>query len=332
MIENMKHKNHFEIQADSYYELGLRQGELFGKHLIATLAKEKRRKGWKTRFNKSKRYLAPTKAAFPYLIEELEGYAQAAGVPFLDLWTLSLENEVADKEKCTTVITNRGRLIAHNEDWDVGAEKSVCVLKKTVKNLTVLELFYFNTLGGNSVSINSHGIIQAINSLSHTDHRIGIPHNVIARWLSETSNPRKDFWKLNRLPKASGYSHNLIDLRGRIWSIESTAMRQKMPRVRSPFVHTNHYLTDLQAYEKKTDREGTMDRYDFAHHHVKPDMTLAALKKLMRDYSRGKKMSVFNERTNSQMIVDSVKHVAYIWLLREADKGWIKYDLDFLKR
>jgi len=325
----MPHTNYFEIKADSFYDLGLQEGQLFKQSLINSINKAKQHKSWGLLVSKSKSYLEPTQKAFPHLIKELQGYAKGAGILFDDLWARILKTELPDIGKCTTVITNSGKLVAHNEDWDANSKDSICVMKKSVGDLTIFELFYFNTLGGNTVSVNSHGIVQSINTLTHTDERVGIPRNIMARWMSETKNPTDDFTKFSTLSRASGYSHNFVDVRGNVYSLESSAFKHTFKNVASPFVHTNHYLSELKELEHDDNLCGTFDRYEFAYQNTKKSMSLNGLQQLMDDKSKGSKISVFNERTIARMIVDLEKFAAYVWLLRESEKGWIQYDIDF---
>ncbi|NOY89235.1 MAG: hypothetical protein GXO93_07605 [FCB group bacterium] len=330
-MKKTTHTNYFEIESSSYFDLGLKEGHLFKKQLVNSIQKSKQHKSWSARLRKSKEYLKPTIETFPDLIEELKGYAKGAGVLFEELWALNLEDEVLDGDRCTTVIVNSGKFMAHNEDWEANSKDAICVLKKSINDFTILELFYYNTLGGNSISVNSHGVVQSINTLTHTDQRVGIPRNIIARWLSETKSPQKDYWKFSTLQRSAGYSHNFVNLQGEVWNIEASAFKQKLSRITSPFVHTNHYLTKLKELGKDDNLYGTFDRYEFASINVKKFMSLDDLQNLMSNESKGKKISVFNERTIARMIVDLEKLVAYIWLLREPEKEWVEYDIGFLK-
>lgn len=323
----MKHKNYFEIKADSYYDLGLKEGKLFEKDIKRMLVKEKKSKLWAKKVKLSKKYLVFSEKYFPQYIEELKGYALGAKISFEDLWVLILEDELTYLEKCSTIITNKGNLIAHNEDWTVESKNNICLLKKTVKNLTVFELFYYNIPGGNSISINSNGIIQAINTLNPADKRIGIPKNIIARWMSETKDPVKDFEKLKKLPRSAGYNHNFINLKGKVWNIETTAKKQKLSLINHPFVHTNHYLTHLKEFEKSDNSTWTFHRHGIASSRIREKMSLNEMKRLVSDDSGGKKLSLLNERTIARMIVDLENKKIYAWLLREKEKGWVTYSL-----
>jgi hypothetical protein len=189
-------------------------------------------------------------------------------------------------------------------------------------------LFYVNSLGGNAISINSHGFVHAVNSLAHGDHQIGVPRNMVARWLSGTKSPENDFWSLARLPRSSGYHHSIVSVDGRIWSIESTATRQTITKPTSPFVHTNHFLTHLAKYESEDGIRGTRTRYRCASEGVRERMPLESVQELLDDTSEGDKKSIFNDRTIAQMIVDIEQMTAYIWLRREEEKGWVAYPID----
>lgn len=327
------HENFFTFAAEDNYELGCMMGAEFSDPARRIFLSRSREATWETEKSKAAKYLAPTRAHFPYHVRELEGYAKGANMDFSDLWTLSLEDEAQEEssDRCTTVITNGGKLICHNEDWDKGSENSLCIVRKEIVDLSILELYYFNTLGGNSISINSNGFITAVNSLSAADARTGIPRNVIARIISETRDPDADIEKFKNIPRASGDNYNIIHREGKIWNIESTAERLQANNPASPFAHTNHYLTELKAYEVDDGSQGTFERLAFARAKIHPRMSIKEVEEFSADESKGPKMSIMNERTIAKMIIDLESSVARIWLGREADKKWIDYDLRMLQ-
>ena len=162
-----RHAAFYSFAAKDNYSLGLMQGEAFSKQAHTALASWSALPDWSERVERSKKFLDATKIYFPHYVEEIRGYAAGAKIDFQALWAIGLENECDSLPAvhCTTVMTNGGKLVLHNEDHDINSNNVICLLKKTVADLTVLELFYFNTLGGNGISINSHGYVQAINSL-----------------------------------------------------------------------------------------------------------------------------------------------------------------------
>ena len=325
----MAHRNYFEIEADSYFELGVRRGELFADFLHECLEEQKAGPDWKADLQRAKAYLGVATATFPHLIDELKGQAKGAGASFDDLWLLCVEDELEESavEKCTTIVTNGGSLIAHNEDWDKEAESGICVLRKTVGDLSIFELSYLSGLGGNSISINSHGFVHAINSLTHTDRQMGMPKNLVARWLSETCSPARDLQALTKLRRASGYHHCLLGLDGKLWSMECSAKQQVLTRPALPFVHTNHFLTHLSSLQAEYGICGTGPRYRCASANVRASMSVEEVKRLSSDTSAGKSNSLLTDRTIARMILDLPSMTAHVWLRREAAAGWVSYPL-----
>jgi hypothetical protein len=327
----MTHKFYFEINADTHYELGLAEGKLFAQEALSAIDAN-RDSARESKLKLAERYLPEVEKIFPQYVDELRGYADGAKIAFKDLWALSLESDLEDQDRCTTFITDKGRLIGHNED-SAGDENRVCLLKKTIKDLTVFEIFYLNTLGGNAISINSHGIIQAINALSQNDKRnSGIPRNVIGRWLSETQSPEETMHRFSSFERASGYCHNFIDMSGKVWNLESSATEHVFSEINSPFAHTNHYLTGLKKFEANDNSTFTYKRYESAVSGLGSAMSASQLKKLMTDGSDGPIQSLMNERTVAQMIIDAEKRIASVWLARETNLGWVDYNLDFITK
>lgn len=327
-----KHANCFNFQADTNYELGLQLGGHFRSEIQTQMGAIVRDEAWAQTLERAKDYLAATEGFFPQYVEEIRGYAQGAAVDFLEFWARSLEDEFSysGDQHCTSIITNDGKLIAHNEDWAEDAADQICILQKTVGDLTIFELNYFMTLGGNAASVNSHGYIQLINTLTHSDWRMGAPRNVIARFMSETSDPVRDFDTLKSIRRSTGYNHNLVNLDGALWNIEATAQQQVLLEPQSPFAHTNHYLSPQLGSFEAAAAASTRQRYDAARTRVQSHMSVQELMDVTNDTTQGPDLSIFNERTIARMIIDLEQRVAHCWLAREADRGWIAYPLTFL--
>ncbi len=335
------HKNFYKFQAKDNFELGVLMGEKFFDVAKRTVSEAIKESAWEIKIERAKKFLKFNQEYFPQYIDELQGYAKGANVNFLDLYTLSLEDEVNQDhlhEKCTTVITNGGKLLAHNEDWDKGSEDKICVVEKTIGDKTILELFYFNTLGGNSVSINSDGYIVAINSMISNDigppEGPGVSKNFVSRWFSESNNPDSDIAKLKNMPRSQGHNINILDINGALWNIEYTPNHLIDSRPESPFVHSNHYLSKLSRYEANTNKNGTFDRYKYAKENIRPQMNLEEITELGNDNSYGEKLSLMNERTIAKIIINLSKsevrpptNKAKIWLLRESELGFLDYKI-----
>lgn len=325
----MTHKNFFTFKAGTNYNLGFLMGKRFSNEAqkaVLTTGKD----NWENKLNMGKKLLNITKKYFPQFIDELKGYAAGAGVNFLDLWTISIEAdaETDNSAKCTNIITNEGKLIGHNEDAEkIGLENSICIVKKTLRDITTLEIYYYNTLGGNSVGVSSFGYAHTLNTLFFTGNKLGIPKNVIARYLLETNNPDKAIKKVLDFPRASGYNHNIISKDGKIWNLELTADKGVLTNPTSPFVHSNHCLN---IESNLSDAYGTISRLKFARDNTKNRMMTDELMKIQEDISKGPNNSLFNERTIGKMIIDFRIKIAKVWLLREKEAGWVDYPLDFI--
>ena len=331
----MAHNHFYEISAKDNYQMGTQLGELFGDVARSTIERKRQSNAWRQKVSLSKDYYIIAQKYFPQYMEELKGYAKASGIVFEEFWPMSLEDDFdyLDAEKCTTVVTNNGKLISHNEDWAVGAQDMICVLKKTISGLTTFELFYYNTLGGASVSINSYGYAMMINTLTHTDRQIGVPRNVISRWLAETRNPVEDFKKLQEIPRSLGYNHLFANTKGEVWDIECSATKQMLIKPVLPYVHANHFLADeLKSYEENDNATGTYERYEAACDLMKAEMSTDEMISLNSTRFDGNKDSIMNERTIGKIIIDFENLIAKVWLRRENQLGWIDYKLDFIHK
>lgn len=330
----MVHRNYHEVAGDGPVALGHALGELFGPAVREYIAEERGSRTWQRRARAAEELLALTSRFFPAYIEELRAYAQAARVSPLDLWTMSVEDELDDddREKCTTVITNGGCLIGHNEDWDADAVDDICLLKKRCGTVTTLELYYYGCpLGGTALSICSQGYVQAINSLSHSDWQPGVPKIVIGRRLSELGDAPGELDRVLAVPRSSGFAHNLVHRTGAVTAVECSATHQAVHQPKLPFVHTNHMLEPkLRKLEGELDGKSTLRRYEAACTLARPSMEKADMARLAGEDSHGKTDSIFNRNTIARAIVDLDRRVASFWLKRESSKGWIDYPIDFL--
>ncbi|MBU0975426.1 MAG: C45 family peptidase [Patescibacteria group bacterium] len=330
------HKSFYSFNAETNFELGCMMGAAFKQDAKNGLKRSSQSRDWERRNRVSDKYLDFTENEFPSYVEELRGFAEGSGVSFADLWPMVIGSDLSqDKsEKCTAIVTNDGSLIGSTEDFDASVKDEIYIVQKTIRDITVFEFYYSYSLGGESISINSNGIVQLTNSLVHTDHQVGIPRNVISRWLSETAEPVNDFEKLNKLTRASGYSHTITSLGGPVWNIEMTSKNLVVTKNKTPFIHTNHYLSELARIQSEEYKEGvgigTYERYESAIAQAKKKMTEGDLRELLSDNSLGKEISIFNERTIARILINLKTQKAFVWMLREKELGWVEYELDFL--
>jgi len=329
----MRHLHYYRVSARTHYELGYKLGKLFKSPSLDTYHAILKRFTFHTALlADSQKYLAITEQFFPAYIEELKGYAKGIGVDFASYWLVFLNEELdLYPEKCTSIYTNNGLLIGHNEDFDDHFKKRICLVEKKVGDNTILELYYYNSLGGTACSVNSHGFVQTINTLHHTDERLGVPRNIIARWLSETENPDKDYEKMKTMMRSLGYSHTFTSLSGNVINIESSANASHISHVGTPYIHTNHFLTDLKIYEANTGPNGNShERYAKAAAGAKSAMTVPQMQNLLADVMTLTSNKLRASETIARVVIDLEEKNWWCWLAREKERGWVRYPIRFL--
>lgn len=332
------HAHYHEITAGTPREMGLALGRAFGEALRPFLG------DLKPLPEQTRHYLAAclelTRQHFPDYVEELEGYAEGAGVETSLLWQMLLEDDINSlkADKCTSMATNNGRLIGHNEDWSADAASRLFILRRTLRGRTLFELHYAGTLGGNAISIGSQGLVQMINSLEGMPFDAStprVPTNIIGRFIAESADANAALAKLKSIPRMSGYAHTLIQAKGsdhRLLEFSQEAIAARHIK-QFPFVHANHYTLDKMLHCNRrppAESESSRQRYAGAAAGIAPHMTPEQLMALLQNDSKGPDNSLFNRRTIAGVVIDiNGKHI-WIRLASEPEKGWVKYALDFL--
>lgn len=341
-----RHDHYHEIAAQTHQELGLATGRAFGTALHPFLGRQSDVPV------KMRVYLedcmALTRQHFPDYVAEIEGYAAGAGADLMQLWQMMLEDDLSalpmakprpGAEKCTSFVTNHARLMGHNEDWDEEAQQRLFILRRVLYGRTTLELHYAGTLGGNAVSINDAGMIQMINSLpcEPVDTTIPrVPTNLIARHLSDCEDITQGFDYIRGLPRMGGYAHTLINVRpdGKHVMAELSQNDQSITDITAyPAVHANHFVLEgMEKYNRDRGKRtlSSHQRYETACTGTSENMTAEEAMTLLEDTGNGPDFSLLNKRTIAGVVIDLEDACAWIRLSGEADKGWLRYELDFL--
>jgi hypothetical protein len=303
------------FSAKTNRELGSKMGSHFRRQIKRKLRLEREQDDWESKCEFADRYLADSQRFFPQYLDELRAYADAACVSFADLWTSSLEIDPL-RERCTTAVSPRGAFVAHSEDFDdVGSARDVFVVKKILPKVTVLELLYFYTLGGNASGVNSHGITFATNTLHSGFGERGVARNVIARFLCELRNPLKDAARLRKMPIAEGYAHTFATPGRATVSIEYSRKGVIARRVTTPYAHTNHFTTELVVDEMWRSK-GSELRYVAAKDEARGIEGLADAKALLADRRDGPKRSIHNDDTIARLVFDQNAREMHVRLMR----------------
>jgi isopenicillin-N N-acyltransferase-like protein len=207
-------------------------------------------------------YVAVGRRYLPQYAEELEGIAEAAGVPVLALAVANLGEEftcngdpaVPAADHCTNVAIAAGPrvVVGHNEDWYARDVETYVVARITTTDgtqiVTAMPAGEFGFTG-----INSHGIVNAANTVYATEARVGLPNYFICRWMLEARTLEEAHERACHPARARGANHLMADTGGRIWDVETSATAAARIVADDHFAHTNHYLAaEMAPYEVST--------------------------------------------------------------------------------
>lgn len=309
-------------------ELGLAIGEMFRGKIQEVIEDRKHYiRKYQERLQETQPYFKETHKAFPQYIEELQGMADGADVPFIDLFfhntpavydrTRGWDRERAQTEDhCTIVVsfTKSGPLIGHNEDWAIESLDELYVLKATINDTTYLGLNYATFLIGCSATLTSNGMTQCINEL-HQDSHIGVGKNFIARSVLDTKNLDDAETLIRNTNRASGYNHVLVQ-QNAIVDIETAGADIDVEkRIGVPYAHTNHFLSKrMQQYETKeaSHHKNSYERLSRALELARNDMTIDDMKLLLSDTTNTLYPICREDATIGSVIIEPVERKMYI--------------------
>ncbi len=221
-------------------------------------------------------YLAATEAAFPWVVEELRGAAQGAGLDFLDLFTCSIEElfgpppapllgRCADFAVCPPT-TDGHTLLAHNNDLSPATQPLLVAVEWLLPDHPRL---FTVGVGGIflSIGINAARLALTGNELSPNDERPGIPRLLIARALLSARTFDEAVAIALHPRRASSYNNLVSTGEGRIASVEASATNHALLLPEDGWlVHTNHYTHPrMEQYERDPRNIAkSVSRYDRA--------------------------------------------------------------------
>jgi len=201
-------------------------------------------------------YRAVTESRLPWLIEELDACADAAGVERLAFFASTMEEiwyepaAQATQGRCSDLVagpraTASGHLlVGHNNDLSPEAEAEITGLEISVPGDPAI--FQLGGVPWLSVGWNAAGLSLTGNELSPNDERVGISrsHQVLAMMRARSLDEMIDMslWP----DRASSYNNVLGDATGRVANVEGSATDAEVTGLdpADHLVHTNHYACD----------------------------------------------------------------------------------------
>lgn len=269
----------------SYRELGRAVGEAAREQVQASVDFFRRdftsMTGGRLTFEEAERqagaYAEQARRWLPRYVEELEGLAEGASVPFDRLLVLNCGEEFTSDEQpavppppgsprsgdhCTAVAVVAGgrHIVGHNMDWYV-----IDAVNNVLFDLTVPDGTRIMGLAGAPyllmLGMNSHGIGNVSNSVHSNDDRIGVPNVFVRRSTLEARTLEEARDRGLLAARARGTNQFFADVGGRLWDLETSATAHAlMDHTGVGFMaHTNHYVSPaMQPYEGYTGGESTV--------------------------------------------------------------------------
>jgi len=243
-------------------------------------------------------YLPYVKRYLPQYVDELEGMAEAAGLPFVKLLVPNCAEEFtcpadADTQSsphggataaeasapqsgapapetpspqggahfCTGVaVSHAGRhVVGHNMDWYVvDADKNVLFDLTTPDGTRIVTIAGVPYLP--ILGLNSHGVACVGNSVYSNDNRHGVPNVFIRRWVLEAPSLEEAVARACFPVRARGTNYTLADREGRLWDLETSASAAVLIEGAATLAHTNHYVHPAMAVFEGYHKQESRDR------------------------------------------------------------------------
>ena len=243
------------------------------------------------------RYRAVTMEHLPWVVEELDGAAEGAGLDPLAVFAASIEELVPDEAPtgCTDLVVTGAQtadghlLVAHTNDLYAVEEPGIVAIEWRVPGQPVAL-----TLGAGpwvSVGWNDAGLSVTGNEVSPNDEGVGIPRilqvrDVLAR------RTLADAVEASLHPaRSSAYNWVLAHRDGVAANVEASASRAVVdePGADDVLMHTNHYTHDeMLGLERPGDYTSSCTRLGRARELAAGDgFTVEQLRALLADHEHG---------------------------------------------
>lgn len=265
--------------AGTHRQVGQHVGETMRPHIQHLLARmhEHLPPGvtWEAMRQKSQLCLAHSRAVYPQFVEELEGIAEGAGVPFEQVFARMCEElwgPEAWRKGCTDFAA-RGRatldgatLLAHTNDLDPGTEEHLVVLQVQVGDEP--EFLAVSIAGlGISAGFNAAGISLTGNEVSNNDLRPGVPRLLLVRAILAARRLEEAMDACLLPQRASNYNNVIADAHGEVYSMEGSATDCEPIYIEDDVLaHANHYVSaPMRRFEAdRSDISGSVIRHNRA--------------------------------------------------------------------
>ncbi len=213
------------------------------------------------------RYRASTRAGTPWLVDEIDGAAEGAGVDPLALFAASIEEiwtvrpsqvtaGVVVDGRCSDLVagppaTADGHLwVAHTNDLSPASRDDVVAIEWRVPGEPVV--FSLGIGPWISIGWNDAGLSLTGNELSPNDEVVGVPRLLMVREQLTATTMDDAVALALRSDRASSYNTVFATAEGEVANVEGSATDAEVEHLddRGRFAHTNHYAcARMASYE-----------------------------------------------------------------------------------
>jgi len=302
-------------------------------------------KTWDDMLTESKKYLAFSRQVYPQYVDELEGLAEGAEVPFDEVFLSMCEElwEAAAWNRGCTDMAARGRatldgstLVAHTNDLLPQAEENLVLLKiQTEEEPEFLGI----SSGGIAISagFNAAGISLTGNQLDNNDIRPGVPRLLSVRAIlaSRFLSEAMDHCLLPQ--RASSYNNILADANGEVYCMEGSATDCEPIYIENDIMaHANHYTSPpMRHFEAdRNSISNSVLRHNRAMRLLREnygDLTPELFQKLLADHA-GYPTSICKHGLETVTVFSIIVHVeglrAWIGRGRACETEYVEYCLE----
>lgn len=246
------------------YEIGYQHGKILSKYIKKSI--ETRYHHLKSNLNislseaikESQKYLPDAEKYFPEYINEIEGIAKGANIPFEKVFFIQVASEFAYRpDTSCSAFAITPRYTEYNEviigqNWDTIKEYQTNLFIYNIKPINKPEMLMFGYAGViGYMGINNIGVAHVVNSLKSSKWRYGVTHYFLHRKLYEMKKANEFIDLINNIPISSAANFLISDNQGTILDIEISPEGNRVIRSDKAVIHTNHFLhTELIKNEK----------------------------------------------------------------------------------
>ena len=256
-------------------------------------------KNWDMLVKESRIFQTHSRAVYPQYVDELEGIAEGAGVPFDEMFVAMCEElwETPPYNKGCTDMAARGRatsdgstLIAHTNDLSAKNEEDLVILK--IQAGDEPEFIGISSGGvGISAGFNAARISLTGNQLNSNDVRHGVPRLLVVRAILGSRHLSEAMDHCLLKERASSYNNVIADGTGEVYSMEGSATDIEAIYIEKDYMaHSNHYTHPaMRRFElDQSDNANSIIRYNRANYLLKENygkLSPDLFKKLLADHA-----------------------------------------------